>query len=158
MVDESEPNPDDRSESRLICPVCSKEIRSLPHHCTEELKSLVIAPPAGPYEVLQAEMDCYRRASQRPDNLITVIGMWMIWGTISLVALCFLVAALVAVPFLSFPEHIAACLVGCTFSGFFLWVGVHFLRRTTSNYLKMRASEAETSPSDDENDAHESAI
>lgn len=77
----------------------------------------------GPYERLLAECFIYRRAADRPQSLIVLLGIWLLFGTMA-----FTSAGLMLLALQDDRSYL--------FSGvFMLFISVSMIWRTTESYL-----------------------
>jgi hypothetical protein len=83
-----------------------------------------------PFERLFAEGFIYRQAAGRPRSLITVLGVWFLFGILALGSLL-----VMALPFQSKGGGLVATVVTVVFGAFFFAVSFVMIWKTTRNYL-----------------------
>lgn len=83
-----------------------------------------------PFERLFAEGFIYRQAADRPRSMITVLGVWVIFGMLALVGLFFMAA-----PFQIRDGGLLATVVAVVFGAGILAVSLAIIWKTTRNYL-----------------------
>ena len=83
-----------------------------------------------PFERLFAEGFIYRQAAGRPRHMITVIGVWFIFGMFALGGVF-----IMAMPFLSKVGGLVATIVAVVFGAAILAVSFLMIWKTTRNYL-----------------------
>jgi hypothetical protein len=77
----------------------------------------------GPFESLLAEGHAYRQAAGRPQKLITVLGIWAIFGTMAMTGVASLLFARTG-------GFVGEAVLG----GFLLIISAAIIWRTTMNY------------------------
>ena len=83
-----------------------------------------------PFERLFAEGFIYRQAAGRPRHMITVLGVWFIFGILALGGLFIMV-----MPFQGVGGGLVATIVAVVFGAAFLAVSLTMIWKTTRNYL-----------------------
>ncbi|HEV2434832.1 MAG TPA: hypothetical protein VG077_02435, partial [Verrucomicrobiae bacterium] len=83
-----------------------------------------------PFERLFAEGFIYRQAASRPRHMITVLGVWFIFGMLALAGLFIMV-----MPFLTIGRGLVATIVVVIFGAAILAVSLAMIWQTTRNYL-----------------------
>jgi uncharacterized membrane protein YraQ (UPF0718 family) len=92
-----------------------------------------------PFERIFAEGFIYRQAADRPRSLVTVLGVWFIFGMFALGGLIFIVAS-----FQSTGVGLGSTVVGVVFGGIMLAFSLVMIRKTTRNYLNRHEIDHET--------------
>lgn len=130
---ENEESPDG-SDPKPLCLSCLVPNDPLAHFCANCGAPLTSYAATGPIEHLFAEGHVYRQATERPKNLIVVLGIWIIFGSMALTGGAML--------FLS-----GDATVGYAFGAFLVPISLIIIWKTTRNYLARRqpdtASETE---------------
>jgi hypothetical protein len=119
----SEPNPDLPEDEKQLCLNCAAPNEPSANFCTKCGAPLTPYATFGPFESVFAEGFIYRAASERPQKLVTVLGMWFIFGLF----------ALTGIPLIAMWRSVglifAAIGVGLTA------VSIAIIWKTTRNYL-----------------------
>jgi hypothetical protein len=114
-----------------LCTSCTAPNEPSAHFCAKCGAPLSSFAMIAPFERLFAEGFIYRQAANHPRNLITVLGVWFIFGLTALVGLVILVAATQ-----SADVGLGAAIVGVVFGVAVFGVSLAMIWRTTRNYLK----------------------
>jgi len=71
------------SEEKQLCTSCTTPNSPVAHFCVKCGAPLSSFATIAPFERLFAEGFIYRQAAERPRKLIVVLGVWLIFGTMS---------------------------------------------------------------------------
>ena len=83
MTPESHPELPETNE-RQLCVSCMAPNDPAAHFCNRCGAPLSSYASTGPFESLFAEGSVYRSAAERPQKLIVVLGVWLIFGMMTL--------------------------------------------------------------------------
>ncbi len=73
-------NADQENEEQELCTQCMTDNRPGSDFCRECGSPISSYAATGPFESLFAEGHVFRRATENPQRLIVVLGMWMLFG------------------------------------------------------------------------------
>ena len=83
-----EPNQDiPETEEKQLCVGCMAPNEPSAHFCVKCGAPLSSYAATGPFESLFAEGHVYRQAAERPQKLVVVLGVWLIFGMMALAGL-----------------------------------------------------------------------
>jgi hypothetical protein len=119
---------DTGGEERELCRTCLTPNAPGATFCRDCGAPLSGYAATGPFESLLAEGHVYRSAVERPQKLIVLLGMWVIFGSAALVGLALLVLARHDLSPLAF-----------TIGGMIVVGAVIILWRTTRNFMRARS-------------------
>jgi ribosomal protein L40E len=71
-------------EEQELCAQCMTDNRPGTHFCRKCGAPLSSYAATGPFESLFAEGHVYRRATEQPQRLIVLLGIWLIFGSVAL--------------------------------------------------------------------------
>ena len=77
-----EPAPGE-SEGKPLCLNCLTPNEASDHFCSKCGAPMTSYAATAPFESLFAEGHVYRQATEKPRNLVVVLGIWMIFGTMA---------------------------------------------------------------------------
>jgi hypothetical protein len=120
---EQTPQPPADSDEKQLCVSCMFPNQPAAHFCAKCGAPLSSYASTGPFEHLFAEGHVYRQATERPHNLVVVLGVWLIFGVTALAG-----AALL---FIGREDGIQYVVVGA----FFLPISLVMIWKTTRSYL-----------------------
>ena len=125
MSENSKPGSDDpqNAEEQELCSKCLAPNQPGSHFCCKCGAPLSSYAATGPFESLFAEGHLYRRATEQPRNLVVVLGVWVIFGTLALAG------AAIAVISWSMSNHLGVFFGIASFA-----LGAFLLAKTTRNY------------------------
>jgi hypothetical protein len=83
MSSEPEPNVSDAEEMQL-CISCTAPNNPSAHFCAKCGAPLTSYASTGPFESIFAEGSVYRSAVERPQKLVVVLGIWLLFGPVTL--------------------------------------------------------------------------
>jgi ribosomal protein L40E len=119
----NEPNHSEAESEQQLCISCVAPNDPKAHFCGKCGAPLTSYAATAPFEHLFAEGHVYRQAAERPQRLIVVLGIWLIFGGLALTGIGLLVMS---------RELGGKYLIGGMFmsaiSGAIIW-------KTTRNYL-----------------------
>ena len=98
-----------------------------------------------PFERMFAEGFIYRQAANRPRSLITVLGVWLIFGMLALGGLIMMV-----LPFQSTGGGLIAIIVTVVFGAAMLAVSFVMIWKTTRNYLTRNVTDRKADASNED--------
>ena len=122
-----------------LCPGCLYDNEPGTHFCIKCNAPLSSLSTIGPWERLQAERHIYTNAASNPQGIISVIGIWLIFGTIFLSGM-FCAILLIYSLYTSSLATFAMLefVTGSIISLFMIFIGGFVTIRTTVNYWKKR--------------------
>lgn len=119
----NEPNHSEAESEQQLCISCVAPNDPKAHFCDKCGAPLTSYAATAPFEHLFAEGHVYRQAAERPQRLIVVLGIWVIFGGMALAGLGMLIMG---------RELGAKYILGGLFmSG----IAVALIWKTTRNYL-----------------------
>lgn len=128
MSPETDQQPPEPPEEQLLCTSCAAPNRPSAHFCIKCGAPLSSYAMIAPFERLFAEGFIYRRATEHPRNLITVSGIWFIFG---MMALGGLIIAIFSITSDAGPGTAIGLMLGSA-----LMIGsLVIIVKTTRNYL-----------------------
>jgi membrane protein CcdC involved in cytochrome C biogenesis len=113
-----------------LCTSCAARNEPSADFCVKCGAPLSSFSMIAPFERLFAEGFIYRQAADRPRNLVTVIGVWFIFGMMALGSLIFMVAI-----FQSTGDGLVATIIATVFGTALLAFSIAMIWKTTRNYL-----------------------
>ena len=84
---ENSSQPAAEGEEQQLCVSCMAPNEPSAHFCIKCGAPLCSYASTGPFESVFAEGAVYRQAAERPRSLIVVLGIWLIFGTLTLAGL-----------------------------------------------------------------------
>lgn len=111
------------SAEKQLCISCMTPNDSSAHFCVKCGAPLTSYASTGPFESLFAEGSVYRSAAERPQKLVVVLGVWLIFGIMALASIFLILIG---------RDNGFAYLV---FGAFLLPISVMMIWKTTQNYL-----------------------
>jgi hypothetical protein len=120
---EQTPQPPADLDEKQLCVSCMFPNQPAAHFCAKCGAPLSSYASTGPFEHLFAEGHVYRQATERPHNLVVVLGVWLIFGVTALAG-----AALL---FIGREDGIQYVVAGA----FFLPISLVMIWKTTRSYL-----------------------
>jgi ribosomal protein L40E len=123
------PDADQETEEQELCTQCLTSNRPDTNFCRKCGAPLSSYAAIGPYESLLAEGYVYRKASEQPQHLIVVLGIWVIFGFSAL-----------AGAFFVFINWNYGNLFSVLFGIGLLVVSVLLIGKTTRNYCNRQVS------------------
>jgi len=126
------PSSDAEVVERELCRICLEPNEPGATFCKDCGAPLSSYAATGPFESIFTEGHVYRQAAQRPEKLIVLLGMWLIFGFVDVVG--FFVFALNSGKY----EYESAWfrLFGLMIAG----IASAILWRTTRNFFRLRAT------------------
>ena len=112
-----------------ICTSCAAPNESSADFCRKCGAPLSSFSMIAPFERLFAEGFIYREAANRPRKLITVLGVWFVFGMMASVGLIMIIV------FQSTVGGWGATIIGVAFGAAMLAVSIAMIWKTTWNYL-----------------------
>jgi len=122
--DLSEPN------EEQLCTSCATANEPTADFCIKCGAPLSSFSMIAPFERMFAEGFIYRQAANHPRSLITVLGVWLIFGMLALVGLVVMV-----LPFQSRGGGLVAIIVTVVFGAAMIAVSFVMIWKTTRNYF-----------------------
>ncbi len=119
-------------EEKQLCVNCMAPNEPSAHFCVKCGTPLTSYASTGPFESLFAEGSAYRHAAERPGSLVVVMGVWLIFGMIALVAILLLV--------MGRDLGLLYMVVGAAL----LALSVVMIWKTTRNYLARKRQKVES--------------
>jgi hypothetical protein len=120
----SEPHPDSpETNETQLCVSCLAPNEPSAHFCAKCGAPLSSYASTGPFESLFAEGSVYRSAAERPQKLVVVVGIWMIFGFMALAGI--MMMAMMTYAGLGFR------VIGAGMAA----ISIAMLWKTTRNYL-----------------------
>lgn len=132
MSSESHPDLPETQEMQL-CVSCTAPNEPSAHFCAKCGAPLSSYASTGPFESLFAEGSVYRQAAERPQKLVVVLGVWLIFGTMALGGLF--------IGGLSFNAGTWGRLVGILIGVALVAVSATMIWKTTRNYLARKKTD-----------------
>lgn len=135
MSDDLYPNPDvvQRTVEHELCIQCMTDNRPGSHFCRQCGSPLSSYAATGPFERLFAEGHLYRRATEQPQRLIVVLGVWVIFGAMSLAGIAIITENRNTGNHLGILAGIGLLLVSAS-----------LVAKTTKNYRNRQLTKSET--------------
>jgi len=121
---------------KQLCVSCMAPNDPAAHFCIECGAPLSSFASTGPFEHLFAEGAVYRQASERPQKLVVVFGIWLIFGTMAVAGIIFLGFALQG----AVLPRILMTLLGLGL----ITVSCTMIWKTTRNYLARKRMDERT--------------
>ena len=78
------------ADEKQLCVSCLASNDPAAHFCIKCGAPLSSYASTGPFESLFAEGSVYRQAAERPQKLVVVLGVWLIFGIMALVGVVFI--------------------------------------------------------------------
>ena len=122
-----------------LCTSCTEPNEPSADFCVKCGAPLSSYSMIAPFERLFAEGFIYRQAADRPRNLITVLGVWFIFGMVALGGLTMIVIA-----FQSAVDSLVATVVAVFLGAAVLAFSLAMICKTTRNYLTRHEIDHET--------------
>src|SRR6516162_1962936 len=72
---------------KQLCVSCMAQNEPSAHFCAKCGAPLTSYASTGPFESIFAEGSAYRAAAERPQKLVVVLGIWLIFGPMALAGL-----------------------------------------------------------------------
>ncbi len=120
-----------------LCPGCLYENEPGSHFCCKCNAPLSSLSTIGPWERLQAQRHIYANAASNPQRLVSVVGIWLIFGTICIFGTFITSITLYAFYSSSLVKpSLIDLLPGLIFGPMMLFIGAFVTIRTTINYRK----------------------
>jgi hypothetical protein len=129
MSPESHPDYPEPQETQL-CVSCVAPNESSAHFCAKCGAPLTSYASTGPFEHLFAEGSVYRQAAEQPQKLVVVLGIWLIFGMMTLVGIYIVVLSQTSQD-TAIPLKIFGALVGLAVVA----VSSTMIWKSTRNYL-----------------------
>jgi len=132
---EQNPRSDGELDEKQLCMNCVSPNEPAAHFCVKCGAPLSSYAAIGPFESLFAEGHIYRQAAARPRKLIVVLGICLIFGTMALVGVLFVM--------MGRDEGLGYVVLGaCSFA-----ISVAIILKTVGNYVaQKRAIRKSVSP------------
>ena len=115
---------DSESGEKQLCVKCMFPNDPLAHFCGKCGAPLSPYAATGPFESVFAEAHVYRQASESPRNVIVLLGVWLMFGTLALAGLTLLVISR------------SMGIIPGAMGAFFLMISLDMLWKTTRNYMR----------------------
>jgi len=141
---------DDSPRFDITCPNCQCVNGPRAVLCRQCMSPLSNQASSDPFQSISARGDAFTRASRQPTNLVTVIGIWLIFGNIGTVASLAVVFALHGMIFDRSAPFLPLLLAFLIF-GALLGVSAKLIQRTTKNYMRYRREPDE----EDDDEVHD---
>lgn len=117
-----------------LCPGCLNENIPGTHFCNRCGSPLSSFAAIGPWERIQAERHIYANAASNPQSLISLLGIWLIFGGMFGIGIALSVILLFEWPDL----YVYGALWELLMIPFLIFVGGFVTIRTTRNYIKIK--------------------
>ena len=135
---------------QLTCEKCGRQLpffAPVCEYCTPILAAHSTIDPNDPCKLIAAEGQFYRDASENPDRPIVVIGMWLLWAPVLIVALIADIGFLFALPdFIRNPppaDDLAIICIGLVVLASWTYISAKLLFKTTDNVARRKRNVAE---------------
>ncbi|MFO1476895.1 MAG: zinc ribbon domain-containing protein [Verrucomicrobiota bacterium] len=116
------------AREQQLCVSCMAPNEPEAHFCVQCGAPLSSYASTGPFESLFAEGSVYRKAAERPQKLIVVLGIWVLFGLTGLGGAMIIVISLSR-------RRIGEDWYGILTGAAFIAVSVAMIFRTTANYI-----------------------
>jgi hypothetical protein len=118
-----------------LCPHCIAQNTPGRNFCRDCGSPLSPYAAICPWERIFAEGHIYRTAAERPHRFIVLLGIWLIFGPMTLVGV-FLAAGMRTRPGLFSPNDLAGWLLALSL----VVLSISIIFKTTRNYIRMRTN------------------
>ena len=138
---------EDEDFSIELCPGCLNENKPGTHFCGKCGSPLSTFAATAPWERIEAERHIYANAASNPRKIISLIGIWLIFGNMFWMGTFLVIMVFPGLIENEISELIGPALdhivLGIVAGGFFAFVGGYVTIRTTVNYFKLKKREVD---------------